>query len=582
MLSYFPVIYPGELLYSVLARYHRHVGLPGPMHTLEALFGNRKVIATFDLPGHLQVLADRIPVERGLTVDRMIDTLTLCSYFVAFEPPSLQADVRQAMMRGTVENLHIRLGLTAFRVERINRLRFCPECILAMNASYGELYWRRDHQLPSVLVCPEHGCLLKESSVSFSQHSRHEFIAATLENCSLHAPSTEPMIDQLVLPHLHRLACLSVELLDNPPKPRTFAGWTAFYRSWMMKTGLARSLSTMDQQRFNQEFSSFYGCTLELLPNVMEGSEFAGDWLSAMVRKHRKANHPLYHLLVQNFLMQRDQHVSSFGNGYWPCLNPLAKHQSPTPIKKVTQHRNHGNMVGVFACSCGYDYTRCFDLATGKLGPPRFLHYGPLLEPALRQYVAEGVGLREIGRALQIDPKTVVRLARKLGIIVSWKFVLSGQGSIAPTLPKQTQKSQSDKQSEPASGREKLDRARFDWAEIDHDWVVRLNELIPIIRQESPPIRITVAELERRADQRGWLLKRRHRLPQTMAFLERTVESVEDFQLRRIRWTIAELEQDGCPVKAWQVMRKAGLHSDSLGRINAELEAIHASWNMAV
>ncbi|MDO8775302.1 MAG: TniQ family protein, partial [Burkholderiaceae bacterium] len=100
MLAYFPKVYPGELLYSVLARYHLHVGTPGPMHTLDALFGNRKVISTFDLPGHLQSLADRIPPDCDLSVDRVIDTLTLFSYFTAFEPPALQEKVRGAMRGG--------------------------------------------------------------------------------------------------------------------------------------------------------------------------------------------------------------------------------------------------------------------------------------------------------------------------------------------------------------------------------------------------------------------------------------------------------------------------------------------------
>jgi hypothetical protein len=47
----------------------------------------------------------------------------------------------------------------------------------------------------------------------------------------------------------------------------------------------------------------------------------------------------------------------------------------------------------------------------------------------------------------------------------------------------------------------------------------------------------------------------------------------EAFQLRRIHWAIVELERCGAQVKAWQVMRKAGLRSTSLGVINAILDA---------
>jgi hypothetical protein len=580
VLPYFPAIYPGEMLYSVLARYHRHVGLPGPMHTLEALFGNRKVIATLDLQGHLQLLADRIPLGRGLTVDRMIDTLTLYPYFIAFEPPSLQATVRQAMKRGAVENLHIRLGLVAFRVARIDQLRFCPECAQEMLTNHGELYWHRDHQLPSVLICPRHAHPMLESLVSFSQHSRHEFVAATPENCPSHARPVIPVIEHAMVTHLQRLALLSAELLDNPPVSRTFSGWTAFYRSQMLETGLAHSITKIDQQRLDEEFRSHYGMALRLLPSVMEANGFAGDWLTAIVRNHRKANHPLYHLLVQDFLAQRERKISPFGTGPWPCPNPLAQHSSPTPIKSMTRHRNRNNAVGVFTCTCGYSYTRCFCSTTGTLGPPRFLRYGPLLEPALRKLVASGSSLRETGRVLQIDPKTVVLLARNLGVAVPWALVRSGQitSNVTPNQKSVTMPPP-DEPSSPS--RRKSARAHRDWTEIDRAWVAKLSVLVAIIRKETPPVRITVAELERRANLRGWLLKRRHHLPQTMAFLDQAVEGIEEFQLRRIHWAIIELGLDGGPVKAWKVMRKAGLRSDSLDRINRVLEAAPIYWRDA-
>ena len=86
MLAYFPAIYPNELLYSVLARYHLHMGLPPVALTLESLFGNRKTVAAFDLPGNLQALADRIPPQRKLTVAYMIEHLTLVHWLFNRQP----------------------------------------------------------------------------------------------------------------------------------------------------------------------------------------------------------------------------------------------------------------------------------------------------------------------------------------------------------------------------------------------------------------------------------------------------------------------------------------------------------------
>lgn len=582
MLAYFPKVYPGELLYSVLARYYQHVGVPGPMHTLDTLFGNRKVIATFDLPGHLQSLADRIPSDQGLSVDHIIDTLTLFPYFTAFEPPVRQERTRDSMRSGAIDGLHVRLGLSAFRIGRNQRLRFCPECALGMQAVDGELWWRRDHQLPGVLVCPEHACLLLESTVSFSQFSRHEFVAATPENCPPHARPVVPVVDQACLAHLHRIAQRSADLLCTPPTGRPLARWTTFYRSHMLKTGLIKSVATVDQHRFDAEFRNFYGRVLDVLPSVMDGGDFAGGWLAAMVRKHRKANHPLYHVLLQDFLAQREPRASPFGAGPWPCINPLAMHRSHSPIKTLTQHRNHGNRVGVFSCSCGYVYTRCLDLQTGKLGSPRFLHYGPLLEPVLRQLVVAGTGLREIGRSLKLDPKTVVRLASELGIAVPWKPTsFDMRQRVSRKVVVQCVSLSSHVSPVASATRNISSRTRCDWPEIDGSWAAKLSAWVSTVYAENPPVRITVAELERRVSLRGWLLKRQHRLPQTMALLERVVETTEAFQLRRIHWAIVELERCGAQVKAWQVMRKAGLRSTSLGVINAILDAAPVPSRMA-
>ncbi|MFP7411255.1 TniQ family protein [Aeromonas veronii] len=49
----FPVPYPDELIYSLVARAGIHLGLTSPKQLLDEVFANRHVIATVDLPNHL-------------------------------------------------------------------------------------------------------------------------------------------------------------------------------------------------------------------------------------------------------------------------------------------------------------------------------------------------------------------------------------------------------------------------------------------------------------------------------------------------------------------------------------------------
>ncbi|WP_366910432.1 TnsD family Tn7-like transposition protein [Methylotenera sp.] len=572
MLAYFPSIYPSELLYSVLARYHLHMGLPPVALTLESLFGNRKTVAAFDLPGNLQALANRIPPQRKLTVAYMIEHLTLVPYYLAFQPPAIQETIRQAIAKGEIEGVYLRLGLAAFRINRVNRLRFCHQCLDVMQVQHGELYWRRDHQLDSVLVCPDHGVVLQESIVSISSQSRHEFVAATRINCPFNAPSVliNDKPNQKVLKHLHRLAIHSANLLKQSVPSRSFASWTSFYRNQMVSAGLSKSMVTMNQPLLNQEFRSYYGQSLDYFPGVLEDNEFTNDWLASMVRKHRKANHPLYHLLLRDFL---DQHVARqpiFGHGPWPCLNPLADHYGSLQIKAIQQHANHGKTVGVFSCDCGYVYTRWFYQKTGQLGSPRFQNYGPLLEPVLRDLVSSGTALRKTARMLQLDPKTVVRLADDLGISTPWKSKPYKKKVLRAVVHKSTKTAPVPNliKSHPSANR----LARKDWKCIDREWVIKLKKLEHAIRKKAPPVRVTLAELERRADKKGWILKRTHKLPHTMTYLGRIVETTEDFQSRRIDWAITQLDESNFPVVAWRVMRMAGLKPTSSGLVQIALE----------
>ena len=65
-------------------------------------------------------------------------------------------------------------------------------------AGFGEGYWRRSHQLPGVLVCPEHLCWLRGARLP-KIVGQHDFIAATPSTCP--APAADAGWDtRAVLP----------------------------------------------------------------------------------------------------------------------------------------------------------------------------------------------------------------------------------------------------------------------------------------------------------------------------------------------------------------------------------------------
>jgi hypothetical protein len=568
MLNYFPPIYPDELLYSVIGRFHAHLGAPPWRSTLAMLFGKRQVTADVDLPGLLNMLSLQLPPGRHLTVDRLILENTQFSYYTAFQPPATQRWALKRMRQGNVADVHIRLGLVAFRSGRAKRLRYCPRCLIEMAAQYGEYYWRREHQLPGVLVCPIHAVPLRESTVRLSRCSRHAYVLPDDQNC---LPGAVGVVSpQLALREgaLWRVATASAALLEAGAPSRSLGKWTTFYREAMNARGLAHSPGRMNQEALDAAMRDCFGDALGLLPGVMDGDRFRGDWLASMVRKQRRAVHPLYHLLLQDCLARLAPSQHPFGTGPWPCLSPLHGAGHQTAVVACQMHRNHGHRVGVFACTCGYVYTRSDETSSGERGHPRFLSYGPRLRPFLEELVESKCTLREIGRQLHLDPKTVGRVARQAGISLRWK---SGRPQVQTSVPIRTTRVTRCLGSA-RSGRKSGISSSRDWRVVDEILRERITVAARCIRQRIPPVRVSMAEVERELDLRGWLAKRQSKLPQATSTLRSVTETVADFQRRRVAWLVREALSTAQPLQPWRVMRKAGLTACHLPMIGQILE----------
>jgi hypothetical protein len=62
-------------------------------------------------------------------------------------------------------------------------------------------------------------------------------------------------------------------------------------------------------------------------------------------------------------------------------------------------------------------------------------------------------------------------------------------------------------------------------------------------------------------------------MPLTQAYLESVVETVEEFQMRRIKWAIKQLDECGEEIMRWKVVRLAALREDCSQRVIAFLES---------
>lgn len=560
-INYFPAIYPDELLYSVLARYQKHLGEPSQTQTNVELLGNRLSNVSFDMQSGMKHLSTLMP---NLSSDQILDEMTLFNYLIAYAEPKLARKVRSAVLDGFVRDWYITLGYAAFKVERVTVLRFCIQCNEKMLKEFGELYWKRSHQLPSVFICLEHQISLSKSLVDISKTGRHSFIYADKNNCLTKAENLIPSFAQnktsLVL--LNDLAKMSLILLNPNFKRKTLSFWTTHYRRIVEELGLIKSKGNINLQEFKAGMTTYYNGCLDWLPGL--NHDVALPWVGKLLRKQRSQSHPLQHILLQCYLNNLQSKLNTpFGNGPWECRNPLSNHYGKKFIKSYKTHANHGNEVAVFECKCGYIYTRWFNQTTGETGLPRFYSYGPLLKQAIEFAVNRNDSLREISRCLQIDPKTVVRQAIILGIDMKWKSSFKPRHTSNEELTFNTP--------ELKAVLKRVITTKLNWIKIDVEIKKQLVKSVRQIRRENPPVRITIIELERRFKKGGWISKRLKKLPISHAYLNNVVESQQDFRKRKISRVIAELESNNELISTSNVIRKSGFRTDAMPLVEAAL-----------
>ncbi len=331
MISFFPKPYPDEILYSLLARYHIRSGNTSPKITLQELFNCRTTVATVDLPSNLSSLIYKISFISNYQVEDLIYKHTLYPFYSVFLPPERTSQVIESMKRDQGGDIHRRAGIMASSITMPRYFRFCPNCLEEDLNNYGEAYWHRLHQSPGVLVCPTHGVLLQDSNLPLQGFNKHEFYAASTDNCIVSLNPTNYSND--TLEKLRILAKNINWLINSNLAPRKLEWFCLQYRSLLIEKGLANANGRVKQKQLLDNLIFFYGREMLMAVDSMVDREDEYNWLVSLVRKQRKSFHPIRHLLMIGFLrnsleefFNTNYEYKPFGNPPWICLNAAAEH----------------------------------------------------------------------------------------------------------------------------------------------------------------------------------------------------------------------------------------------------------------
>ena len=290
----FPVPYPDELLYSTVARAGVHFGITSPKQLLDEVFGDRKVVATADLPSHIEAIADKYPASLGLTPEKLVYGHTLFPLYAPFIPESRRLQVLEAMKLRAKGAVHLALGVTTSLVRRSKHFRICPECLEEQLSNYGELYWARQWQVTGCRCCLKHAELC-DTQHTLRHYHRHAFIPLVPFVFCLPRTNSPP--------YDKRIERRVREILDHPPvQSPSLEQWSLFYQQAARAAGITRKSKVIFEDLKHKVLSRWPSQQLAELGIPITDS--SSNWLRLIVRKHRKSFSYVQHIVLLEALLE--------------------------------------------------------------------------------------------------------------------------------------------------------------------------------------------------------------------------------------------------------------------------------------
>jgi hypothetical protein len=125
----------------------------------------------------------------------------------------------------------------------------------------------------------------------------------------------------------------------------------------------------------------------------------------------------------------------------------------------------------------------------------------------------------------------------------------------------------------PTRNREK-NKDRIDWDIRDKTVLEEVKGCVKdLLINNERPIRVTVSTIGKRIDRLGLIEKQLDKMPKTKDYISKVLESQHEHRLRKIQWAIRQLEHENKEIKAWAVLKKAGIRDEMWPQYSEYIDA---------
>ncbi|WML58113.1 TnsD family Tn7-like transposition protein [Neobacillus sp. PS2-9] len=593
MIVYFPFPYKGETIYSIIARYSRHIGVGSRYFVQKEFFNNKRIEIDFEYITYIKRLSEKIHhFSKEYTIDYFFKSHTTLPFYLPFEDTGTSIE----MIRGsTMRKQRI---IEEVNVPQKEHLYYCASCLKDQLKRYGEGYWDRLFQIPGVFVCPRHLEVLMMSSVNNNRQSVNRFEFP--ENCVPN--STINKVDEEVIKELSIITKNIEYFLDHSPKAIGTENLYVKYLEFIKIAGLSIPLSKIKGNLYDLIHQKFKQETLMLLNSQPKQH----NWLKDFSEKGIKKIHPVRQVLlmislagsVQEFI-ESSPEFKPFGKGPWVCMNPLSDHYLQNVVKniEISVHLVNRDYQGDFICHCGYVYR----LRIGEKEPVevqyfsnRVMKKGHVWEKEFKRLIQTGISLQELSKKTKLSVMTLRKIIKEgpdpiiNGIKCKAEKITKARIDKTKNYRIIWKKLREDNPNFTRTEIASLNRGVFSWLHIyDQEWLFANSPdskkgIKPKAKGESD-IYEEDLKLLRRAkfankkwkkyeEIAGKQLRKSHhafsrqcghyrideRYPKTLFFLKKIVESAVDFQKRKLEKTLKELFED-TPVSRFKLLEVTGI-----------------------
>lgn len=299
-LSFVPPLLPNQTLYSWEAVFHEMSGNATVDETRLQLCGTVKGGRHFHIPSHLNALCASTQLTLG-PPEFIVKTATTIPFYTQFRTQNVAASALKRIRGNSSYGIAQSLGMAKTGVYSHPPRRSCFQCIQADKAEYGFAYWRRDHQLPGVLICPKHGAALL--SLPYDHDSIYsQTVLWPDDDWNLMNTSTLPDWPTDTRITLHRLALLAADMA----KGELAGGYSERKMKNACLTVLReRNLTAPDGSlvlpQALHEYGRHFKC-VACIPEIAAATQGSIRPILYLLRQRHSRTHPLEWMLIIDWL----------------------------------------------------------------------------------------------------------------------------------------------------------------------------------------------------------------------------------------------------------------------------------------